>query len=211
MLTVWALALVAATVAATAALAYRQLTGLAREEALARAARAGDRALEAMSRGLDPALFEQETGVEVTRRARAEVESSFGEARLVVWREALEKGHAERFLSGGAGAVAALALPGAPSPGVVEARIPEERVLAAPRRFLARLLVAAGAIAVAALALAWILARRFAAPIEESGTRGEPNGERRSRRAGERIGGRRDRRAGERARRHAARAAADSW
>ena len=165
-LTIWALALVGTSVAVTAGLAWRQIAGLAREEALARAGRAGDRALEAMSHGLEPALFEQETGVEIVRRGRAEIAASYGDPRVALWREALERGRAQRYLAGGGGAIAALALPGTPPEGIIEARIADERVMATPRRFARRLALAAAAIALAALTIAWLSARRFAAPLE---------------------------------------------
>jgi len=164
-LTVWALGLVAAAVAATAALSWVQMGRLAREEAVARAERAAERALAAAARGLDPAVFETGTGVVVVVRGREEIDRAFADPRVALWRSALEASSARGFLPG-AGAVAVRLLPGSPPPGVVEARIPEAAVAATLDRFLASAALTTGALLVITVLVSVAVARRLGAPLD---------------------------------------------
>lgn len=164
-LTLWALGLVAAAVAATAALSWAQMARLAREEAVARAERAAERGLAAAARGLDPAIFETGTGVEVVVRSRAEIERAFADDRVPLWREALEASSAHGYLAD-AGAVAARALPGAPAPGLVEARIPAAAVAATLDRFLAGAALTTGALLALTVLVSVAVARRLGAPLD---------------------------------------------
>ncbi|KAB2964182.1 MAG: hypothetical protein F9K18_07785, partial [Thermoanaerobaculia bacterium] len=127
-LTVLALGLVAAAVAAIAGVSYFMVARLSREEAMARVERAVERAQGALARGLEPDLFETGTGVELVMRSRSEIEIAFDDPRVPLWREALESTRSARMIDGEVGAVAVRALPGEPPPGVLEARIPAEAV-----------------------------------------------------------------------------------
>lgn len=166
-LTVWALGLVAAAIAAVAGVSYSMVVRLSREEAMARVERAAERGLGALGRGLDPGIFEAGTGVELVMRSRAEIRGAFDDPRVPLWREALEGGRAARLLGSEVGAVAVRALPGEPPPGVLEARIPAAAVEAPVRRFAARVLAASAAVALAAALTAALAARRMGRPLAE--------------------------------------------
>jgi signal transduction histidine kinase/HAMP domain-containing protein len=160
------LSVVVAAILATTAISYRQLGRLSRDEGRARVERALARALDAERRGLDPRLFELGTGVELDLRSREQVESTFGDPRVPLWRAALEGDTASAVLPDGLGAVAVG--PAAEAGGtILEARIPSA-ILEAPRRlYLSRVGAAAALVLAASAGIAIALARRLAAPLAE--------------------------------------------
>lgn len=165
LLAAWTLGLVAVSVGAVAWAAYLQTSRAVRQEALARAERGAARGLEALARGLTPAAFEEEAGVEIALRGRQEVESAFGDPRVALWRRALEGETTASRYDGELGAVVVRPLAGTPAPGVLEARVSAERARAPLRRFAAGIALATAAIAGLALALALAGARLLTRPL----------------------------------------------
>jgi signal transduction histidine kinase len=162
----WTLALVVLSIGAVAGAAYLQTSRAAREEALARAERGAARGLEALARGLTPAEFEEEAGVELVIRTRRDTEGAFGDPRVALWRRALEGEPLASRYDDELGAVVVRPLPGSPPEGVLEARVTAERARAAQRRFAARIAVATVFIACLAVAVALAVARRLTRPLD---------------------------------------------
>ncbi|GMU65146.1 MAG: hypothetical protein AMXMBFR36_14200 [Acidobacteriota bacterium] len=164
LLTAGSLALVAVAAAATAALAWQQVGRLAEEEGLARAERALERAADAVERGLDPRLFEEGTEVRIELRSRPEVEAAAGDARIPLWRRALEDGSARAVLPGGHGAVAVRRLGDG---RLIETSLSRAALGAPLRRLGSRLALASALVAALAAVAAALAARRIGRPLEQ--------------------------------------------
>lgn len=169
-LAVWTLTLVSASLAATGAVAVIQTYRLAREEALDRARRGLARGLEAARLGLPADGFEEPDGVELSVRARAQVESEFADPRVALWRRALDGGVAAALVGGEVGAIAVRPLPGDPPPGVLEARVPSASIRARVSRFATRAAVAGGLLVGLAVLASLAVARRLGRPVARLAT-----------------------------------------
>lgn len=160
-----ALALVATGVLVAGVSSYLEIRNLAREEAVARAARAAQRGVGALRSGLQPAFLEQRTGIELTLRRRPEIDAAFGDPRIPFWRQALAEGAALGYLDGGWGAVAVIAIPESDPAGVLEARVPATIALAPARLLVNRTLWVGSALAALAALAAALLTRWLTEPI----------------------------------------------
>ncbi len=164
-LATWTLALVSASLAAVGAVALVQTHRLAREEALDRARRGLARGFEAVRLGLPPDGFEEPDGVVLSVRLRDQVDAEYADPRVALWRQALDGGVAAALLGGDIGAVAVRPLPGDPSSGVLEARVPAASIRARVARFATRAAVAAGLLAGLSVLASLAVARRLGRPV----------------------------------------------
>lgn len=167
LLAIWTLALVVVSVGAVAGAAYLQTERAGREEALARAERGAARGLESIARGLDPSEFETEAGVELALRSASEIEGAFGDARVGLWRRALDGEPLVSRYDNSLGALVVRPLPGDPPSAVLEARVCAEVARAQLRRFTARIALVTAAIGALALAVALVVARRLTRPLAQ--------------------------------------------
>ena len=160
MLIVWA------AIAGALAIGARRVELAARTSALERVERAVADALQARDPGAFVASAEGTGAPHVELVPAERIASAFGDARVELWRRALESGRIETRRDSRFGALAAARLPGSPPAGVIEATVPAAEIEAARRFFVARSLPWAALLALASGTVVALLVRRATIPLE---------------------------------------------